>query len=376
MNIEIRMPAVSRADGWVWARSTAAILASRVDGRAVLDAIDYFEQLLGADWPGWAKGYPLANTFFTGVNSEEVTGVELHRLLASLHDEPDIGEVIGQLKSPAWEQFVAATMVLRLASGARRSAIKTQILRARGKHIADLRLDVAGRWLTLECLALHETAVMREAERVDVVLSRWLAESGIDRLGRTTVTILHEPSPSEVLERLPELKEAIHTIVREGRSEAEVETLAKVSFERGLSPLPVPLSGLGSEPLDSDIRRLRHRMREKSRQLVANGPSILVVRTRHLFAFDPHREEMLVLLLAMLHQELGGLPDISAVLVYETWLGSGPPARTRRAGRFAVVEGTDSRGRARVSAFVASGSAVHPLTRAEIDAFVGNESFW
>jgi len=376
MNIELQI--ASRSDGWAWARASADTIArSRPGGRAVLDALDYFEALLGADWTGWAERRPLANTFFTGVSNDEVAGVELHRLLAVLDNDPEIREVIGQLQSAPWEQFVAATMVIHLAARARTAGIKTKFLRARGKTIADLLLDICGRWLTIECLALHETAVMRLAEDVDVALSHWLRASGIDRLGRTMVTVLNERSPSEVMQRLPELKAAVQTLACDGGpSDAEIEGLAKISFERGLSPHPVPVSGLGSETLDRDIHRLRQRMRQKSRQLVADGPSILVVRSRHLFAFDHHREEMLARTLEMLDEELGRLKDIGAVIVYETWLGSPRSTGSRRDGGFAILEGAEQGGRARVAAFVANANAAHPLSDAELEAFIGKNAFW
>jgi hypothetical protein len=377
MNIDIRMPTAPRPDGWAWARSTAAALAdSRDDGPAVLAAVDYFESLLGRDWPGWKEGRPLANTFFTRANSETVAGVELHRVLALLEDEPDIGEVVGQLKSAPWEQFVAATMVVELASRARQAGIETKLLRARGKTIADLRLKLNDRWVTIECLALHETAVMRHADDVYIELERWLTEQGLDQLGRTTVAVLNERSPSEVLQRLPEVKHAVANMVRSGLSELALDGFAKITFERGLSPLPVPIAGLGGEPVETDIRRMRHRMREKSRQLEGEGPSLLVVRSRYLFVFDHLREEMLASTLRMLDAEIGHLKNISAAMVYETWLGSPPPLRTRRAGRLSTVEGTDHRGRSRVAAFVAGADATHPLSDSDVDAFVGPASFW
>jgi len=340
------------------------------------EALDYFERALGSEWPGWTEGRPLANTFFTGVNGDEVAGVELYRALRALPGDLEIGEVIGQLQSTSWEQFVAATMVLEVASRACRARIPTTLLRARGKTIADLQLNIAARWLTIECVALHETAVMRHADDVYINLAQWLAESGIDRLGRTTIMILNERAPTEVLNRLPELQTAVQSLVRDERPEVEIEEFAKISFERGLAPLPVAIAGLGGEPADRDVQRLRHRMRQKSCQLAVDGPSLLLVRSRYLFAFDHLRGEMVARAVAMLDEELERLHDISAVLLYETWLGSPPPRIRHRGGPVSILAGADGRGRSRVALLVASANAAKPIAEAELDAFAAEDGFW
>lgn len=364
-------------EGWNRARQTAATAAnSHIEAKALLDAIAFFEAEFGGNWPGWDRRYPLATTFFFAVDTNTASGVELHQHLLALGPDPARNEILGHLKSSAWEQFAAARMVLDLAARARRAGIEVQLLRAPGKIIADLRLRLVERWIRVECVALHESDTARNADRVLDEFLRWTTALGVEKLGRLHVKIVEQLPPSKILERLSELKACIERAVRADTADFLIDGLAAVSFRAGLPALPVPIEGVGEENLDRDVERLRLRIRQKSKQLVGPDPSLLVARTRYLFAFEPFRLEMQAATLKMLEEELTLLPAVSAAVVYETWLGADLPSQGHRGDRFAILEGPDGPGRSRVAVFLAGATPTTPFSLPEVAAFIGEHGFW
>ena len=228
------------------------------DRQDLLAALEWFRVRLPADWPGWADGHPLCNQFFTRMNERPPLGVELHRMLIGL-DDPNLAVIVKQLASPAWEEFTAGRMTLELASRLRAGACKVELLtETRTGPVADVRVKIAERWLTIECLALQADASKHAAWRVFEEVPAWLASSGIDKEGRTTIEFLDILAP-EVERRLPELKEGIQRMVDEGINELRVADIAIVRFKLGALPLCRRRSRGVYRPNDSVGSRIERR---------------------------------------------------------------------------------------------------------------------
>jgi hypothetical protein len=354
---------------WDRAREMAA------DGRptpeelaSLLEAIAYFERYAPKNWLGWQSDWPLAQSFFGRYLECPHEGVRLYRQLTGLETVPDLKFSRSELFAKEHGKFQAAMMTLNLASAARNAGHAIEFLGVDGKRIADLRISLHERPVTVECFRLQESKVMFDAEQVERRLSRWLAESGTNFRGQTMVTIHDGVRSDETLRRLEELYGGVQQLVRDGQAHVVIPGFADIEFSVGLSFLPVPIRGHGSEPIGRDIDRLAGRLWEKSAQLGRGGASIFMARPRHLLVFDTLRFELVLAAATRFEEALASLPHVSAVVMHQTWLGSPPPQFVHDGGSIWVDQGRTSEGFARISVVVVNMGATNPLSPLELAA--------
>lgn len=301
--------------------------------------------------------------------------MRLDRMLAALEGVENIKPVVGQLGARAWEMFCAGLMLLEVATQLRQAAIPVRFVHDAGAVSADLVAKPDARWVTVECTALQMPKAETEAGDFCDRLEQWLREQGVLDQGCLLV-FLKDVTAREAEARLPELQQSILDLVASGQRTRLVDGLAALQFSPGERPAfravqSGPVIERYSDVTEKiDFRRLLGRIREKSAQLSEGTPSLLVIRTRELFAFSRNVAADMAVVHERLADWLRGTPSIGAVVIHEQSLAGGEPdVRSLPIGGGAIL-GTDAEARHRAAFVVRNPGAEFPLSELEASSLL------
>jgi hypothetical protein len=338
----------------------------------VADAVGCLRTILGERWMGWAKSAPLANVFTISFQEGPREWVRLQRLVRDLEGVPGRDRVVRRdLGSPEWTQYMAAVMALEFCGRLRRSGRRAEFIQNTDAKSPDARIDLAGRWVTVEFKAMHEPDEMKAWNELHDLAFEYLARHGLD-LGGLEVNC--EQGAVEPGVRSAFLDGLL--AVKQSGSTDRVELPAQSGRARNI-PCNV---GRWRFPVEEvpDIERIVRKMLGKWRRQLAKepGPTVLVVRTGALFgealgAVVSNAEAAARSLAAAAQR----LPSVAAVVVYDEMFWQPPAPAFLGVSSYRLSIGAAD-GCARAALLVPNGAAAVPLTPAELDSLVRPDMLW
>jgi hypothetical protein len=354
-------------------RFAAQLAESDAEGPILIEAIDWFEARTGVDWPGWRDRHPLAAQFSLSTGDGPREAVRLFLLAREFNDDPALPDVVAQLSANTWRAHYTATFELEVAAAMKRRNFDVTLVPRQpgGDPTPDLRVQLAQRWIDIECTALVQS--QKEGTADGVIDALFLYPSRNRALQRSVHLRFHGGADADdALERISELEKGIVLAALENRS-VDVAGLANIEPFGELVAYPAVMvhGALAVGTWDQPFVQLGRSVRKKltGGQLSPRKPSVIFIRTRSFslqMSRDP--EGWLREIASTVENEIHQADaTVSAVFVYERWRGHPErPMHVREPG-LAIISGNEVRGTHRLAVLVHNAATSHPLSVEETE---------
>jgi hypothetical protein len=358
------------SDRAVYSWESAEAQAVSVEGMP--DAVTYFRRVLGETWWGKATKAQHAVVFHTSFQDGPREWVRLHRLARALEGVADLDDLVRQgLGSRAWNNYVAAVMTLEFCGRAKAKGHEVELVANGNEKIPDARVKLSRRgWVTIEFKALHDPD---EQQPRDDLLQRIF--DGLDRRGHDLSGLDIEFIGNVPGETDPIVDQLV--AVKSSRSTDYRDLCGGAGRARYLAGSP----GYIRWPIAQadDLSRVIAKIKSKWHQQLerADGPTVLVVRTKAVFPVDGSGIQGAVEGAAgILGQVLAEHPMIGAVLLYEEPFWAPLPTITRETAAYRLAIGSSEGGHRRTAVLVPNPEARVHLTQEELGALAGPAMIW
>lgn len=324
----------------------------------------FFRASFGENWAGLAEGYPFASTLTTSAQGGPVEAVRVYRLLHALGSDAEVEQLLVDLRGKNWEHYASADMVLRIAAHFRARGLELEIPRHVNKKVADIRVTVGRRTVTIECSALREPKARQAFDDFFQKLLDWTNED-LERRGRLRLHFLGEFNPSA----LRRLWSTMSRLVATGEcASVPITNEIRVEYHPDAVPQLVPIEQ-GPRIVSTDTTRLASKLIRKASQLDVAGPTALILRSFDAFLLAHDKIDAAAEVLVALPQT----PMVSAVLLYEdSFLPGLPFARALVDRGVLQVVGHTAQGLHRQGLLIANPAARMPLEPDELTSlFLG-----
>jgi hypothetical protein len=339
------------------------------DSRSVgefADAVGYFRQVLGDCWAGWDKRSPLATVFDPSFQHGPREWVRLYRLIRSLRDTVELDEVVRRgIGSSQWVQYVATVEMLEFCARLVPNGCAVEFIKNASEKTPDARVNIAGRWITIEFKALHEA----DAKREWYELLAWVSGEIVARGSSLTGLDIRCAAPA-LYERDAFLQGLI--AVKSTRSPTFVQLPAGTGHARYGGP--GPRDWMTPVPQASDLSRLINKLAGRWwKQLARAGtPTLIVVRSSMLSGLCPQHDLLphAASVAAALDDVLQRFPMVGGVLIYDEPFQAPAGKVLLRHARFLLSLGAAD-GCRRIALLVQNRTADLRLHESEVLALLG-----
>ncbi|HKY38429.1 MAG TPA: hypothetical protein VJN18_20945 [Polyangiaceae bacterium] len=299
--------------------------------------------------------------------------VRLFLLAREFDDDPALPDIVAQLSENTWRAHYTATFELEVAAAMKRRNFGVAVVARQrgGDPTPDLRVQLAQRWIDIECTALVQS--QKEGTAEDVVETLFLYPSRDKSLQRSVhLRFCAGADADDALEAMSELEKGIVLAASENRW-VDVAGLANIEpFGEPVAYPAVMVHGaLAVGTWDQPFVQLGRSLRKKltGGQLSPQKPSVIFIRTRSFslqMSRDP--EAWLREIACTVENEIQQAgATVSAVFVYERWRGHPEqPLHVREPG-LAILSGAEVRGTHRLAVLVHNAAASHPLSVEETE---------
>ncbi len=353
-------------------RSWDEASAQATDDREMSAAVAFFRALLGEEWKGWQEAHHLARSFHTATQGGPREWIRLHRLAQLFESTPALECLVADLGADTWRDHIAAEQALEFCGRFKRAGHRVEFIQTTHQVSPDTRVWLCDRPVTIEFKALHERDERAAWDGFEEELTKRLLHHGALADSFQLDIAFAEPALQHRERTIDALLQIWDQRDHSWRDLPEGAGRARYAEEPAEAGWTVPVS---QQP---DLKRLLSNLRSKwVRQLdAADGPTLLVVLTEHLFSMklDAQRAQIPSIVDA-LQKTLSGRRMLGGVLLHEEPF---LPARVPifDSGEDWSFTTGSSEGRARTALLARNSSARVPLTIDEIDLLLGPRMGW
>jgi len=345
------------------------------------ETVDWYRDLLGTDWRGFANSHPLAGWL-------EVDGpIEWRRMAEEVLDLPHAREIARGLGGSQKSTFDSALQTLYFASGVRRGGRLVEFIGiGRSQIIPDLRVQLRHRWLTFELTVLQPSKPLTNGWEFWSWLHALGPRHGRGRSGRVHITFEEDLNTTDLLERIDDIeKHALH--VADTRAPGAVNVLGLGLFEYDAN-FGGQLFVDAETVVDEDIetvgasnemsRVLARSVTKAAKQLQGHGATVFMVRAPLLGFWLRDTAILDESVVAAAREALAKTPCVSAILIYDRdgLRGQVIEESHAAAGNDRAVVASDYSHRQRWAVLINNPAADVPLTAEECDDLVGPKMCW
>lgn len=345
------------------------------------ETLDWYRDLLGADWPGFTNRHPLAGWL-------EVDGpTEYRRMAETVLDLPHAREIAKGLGGPHKSDFDSALQTLYFASGLRRAGKLVELLgMGRGEVIPDLRTHLRHRWVTCELTVMQPSDLLTNGWQFWTWLHTLSMPRGRGRTGHVHITFDPSLNTTHLLQKRDEIEQHVLRIADTmAPGSINIHGLGLFEYDPNFGgELFVDAANVIDEVIESvgtsnDMRRVLARTVTKAaKQLRGQGATVFVVRAPFL-GFGLRDTAILDdSLVAAAREALAKAPCVSAILIYDRngLRGDAVEASHAAEGNDRAVVASDASERQRWAVIINNPLAEVPLTNEECDDLVGPKMCW
>lgn len=338
----------------------------------VAEAVGILRLMLGEHWKGWETGAPLATFFHTTFQGGPREWVRLGRLIHALEDAPNRHSMVRRdLGADAWTQYTAAVMALEFCGRLRLTGRAVEFIQTTDRKGPDARICLAGRWVTLEFKALHETDEMEPWHELQEWVYSQFCVHGMD-LGGLEVDCAMNALTKDHRAAFAGGLLAVKTSQSPDYQELPQQTGRARVIDGNMGHWLFPVKQVSE--LERIVGKLARKWWKQLRG--ATTPTVIVIRTCMLFGETQESVTIKAEAAATrLREVLESFDVVGAILIYDEILWQPPSPAFLGHPDFRLSIGAVD-GCARAALIVPNHHASTPLDAVELETLVGPTMLW